>query len=44
MKCKCGNEATEVEKYPLIPFKIWHCDKCDIDFYYRGDNTRVVIS
>lgn len=44
MICSCGNKCSEVEDYPLIPYKIWHCDKCDIDFYCKADGTRVIIS
>jgi len=44
MECKCGDECSKVEDYPLIPYTIWHCDKCDIDFYCRDDSKIVIIS
>ena len=43
MKCECGNECSVNIEYPLIPMKIWHCDKCDIDFYYAENGAKVVI-
>lgn len=44
MKCRCGNECSRCEDYPLVPYEIWHCSKCDIDFYYTKDGKRIVIS
>ncbi len=44
MKCTCGCECSRGEDFPLIPYKIWHCKSCDIDFYYKSNGTRVVIS
>lgn len=44
VKCDCGNECSLCEDFPLVPYKIWHCDKCDIDFCWTDNGTRVVIS
>jgi hypothetical protein len=43
LKCECGAECARVEDFPLIPFKIWHCPECDIDFYYNNEK-RIIIS
>lgn len=48
--CSCGSIATKLvfepdnEYFDGIDYVVYHCAKCDIDFYNNSDGTREVIS